>query len=123
MPDNRRRHAHTVPIAKFVTFAVIGIAACAGGLGYVWCKNQMNTTGAQIKKHESELVQLRSRNEAARTNIARLISTAELDKRYKAGGFKKLVPIPKESIVQVGNSPGTAGSGELRPVAYEREQQ
>lgn len=122
MPDNRRRHANTVPVAKFLLFALIGITVCAGGLRYVWCKNQMNTIGAQIKKYEGELVQLRSRKEAARTNIAILISTAELDKRFKAGGFKKLHPIPQESLVIMGKKPASSGASELRPVANERKQ-
>ena len=99
MPDNRRRNANSVPIVKFLTIAVIGISACVAGLGFVWCKNDMYATGTQIKKLEGELVQLRSRNEAARTNIAKLISTAELQKRY-ASGWIKLIPISGDRIVK-----------------------
>ena len=121
MPDNRRRNANTVPVVKFLTFTALGTAACAAGLSFVWCKNQMFTTGVQIKKLEGELVQLRSRNEAARTNIAKLISTAELQKRY-ASGWIKLVPISGDRIVLVGSGPKAAGPGELRAVNNDRRQ-
>ena len=121
MPDNHRRNAHTVPVVKFLTFTALGIAACAAGLSFVWCKNQMFTTGSQIKKLEGELVQLRSRNEAARTNIAKLTSTAELQKRF-ASGWIKLVPISGDRIVLVGSASKTAAPGELRAVNNERKQ-
>jgi hypothetical protein len=119
MPDNRRRHANTVPIAKFIVFLVAGGFALAAGLGYMWCKNQLYTTGTQIKKYEDELRQLRSRNEVSRTNIAKLISTAELQKRY-ASGFIKLLPITADQIVMVPMRP--AGAGDLRPVVNERKE-
>lgn len=120
MPDNRHRHANTVPVVTFLTYAVVGIAALAAGLFWVWCKNQLYTTGAQIKKFESELVQLRSRNEAARTNIATLTSTAALQKRFNSG-YIKLIQIPGDRIVLVGNAPKPARQGELRSVANERK--
>ena len=119
MPDNRRRNANSVPIVKFLTIAVIGISACVAGLGFVWCKNDMYATGTQIKKLEGELVQLRSRNEATRTNIAKLTSTAELQKRFRNGEIKTLVPIPGTAIVLVGSAPKPGGPGELHAVKNE----
>ena len=121
MPDNHRRNANTVPVVKFLTFTALGLAACAAGLSCVWCKNQMYTTGSQITKLEGELVQLRSRNETARTNIAKLTSTAELQKRF-ASGWIKLVPITGDRIVLVGSAPKPAAPGELRAVNNERKQ-
>jgi hypothetical protein len=120
MPDNRRRHANTVPIAKFIVFLVAGGFACAAGLGYMWCKNQLYTTGQQIKKYEEELRVLKSRNEVARANIARLTSTDELQKRFNSG-FIKMAHITGEHIVVV--TPKTTGPGELRTVVNERKQE
>ena len=122
MSDNRRRHANTVPIAKFATCVVVGVFACATGLGYVWCKNDLYAKGTQLKKLEGELVQLRSRNEAARTSVAKLTSTAELNKRY-ASGWIKLVPITPDRIVVVGAAAKPGGSGELRAISNERGQE
>jgi hypothetical protein len=120
MPDNRRRHANTVPIAKFIVFLVAGGFACAAGLGYMWCKNQLYTTGEQIKKYEGELRQLKSRNEVARANIARLTSTDELQKRFNSG-FIKLTYITGDQIVIV--NPKPVAPGELRAVVNERKQE
>ena len=122
MPDNRRRHANTVPIAKLLMCLVLGVSACATGLRFVWGKNQLYTTGVQLKKYESELVQLRSRNEAARTNIAKLSSTFELQKRFQSGWIK-LVQITPDRIVVVGPPAKSDGVDELRPVANERRQE
>ncbi len=122
MPDNRRRHANTVPIAKFVVCLVAGTFALVAGLGYMWCKNQLYTTGAQIKKHEDELRHLRSRNEVASTNIAKHTSTAELQKRLDSG-FIKLGHIANEQVVIVAAKSKPAAAGELRPVANERKQE
>jgi hypothetical protein len=122
MADNRRRHANTVPIARFVICVVVGVFVCGAGLAYVWCKNDLYATGTQLKKLEGELAQLRSRNEAARTNIAKLTSTAELDKRHTAG-WMKLIPITPDRIVVVSSVAKPAGAGELRAVSNERKQE
>ena len=122
MPDNRRRNANTVPVVTVITCAAVGVAALAAGLFWVWCKNQLYSTGVQIRKYESELVQLRSRNEAARTSISTLTSTAALQKRFSSG-FIKLVPIAGDRMVLVGSAPKPAGPGELRSVANERKPQ
>lgn len=120
MRDNRRRHANTVHAAKILVIVMAGLAVCTGGLGFVWHKNQMQATGAQIKKYEGELVQLRSRNEAARTNIAKLSSTAELLKRHRNGWFE-LEDIGVEFTLIAEGVPPAAARGQLRPVANERK--
>jgi hypothetical protein len=122
MPDNRRRHANTVPIAKFIVSLVIALFVLVAGLGYMWCKNQIYTTGTQIKKHEDELRQLRSRNEVASTNIAKHTSTAELQKRLDSG-FINLRRITGSEVVLIATKPRPAAPGELRPVANERKQE
>ena len=121
MPANRHRHANTIHAAKFFAMVVAGMAICGGGLGFVWCKNQMYTTGLQIKKCEGELVQLRSRNEAALTNIAKFSSTAELLKRHRTGCFK-LEDIGVD-FTAIAESARPAAEGGLRPVANERKQE
>jgi len=122
MPVNRRRHANAIPLASFATWALIGIFACSAGLGYVWYKNQLYVTGAQIKKLEIELSQLRSRNEVARVNISKNISTRKLQERYDSG-FLKLIPITNDHVVNVTETPQALGRDELRPVSNERLQE
>lgn len=119
MSTNRRRHANAIPIASFMTWAVIGLFACVGGLGYVWCKNQLYTTGTEIKTLERELADLRNKNEVALSKIAQLSSTAKLQERYDSG-FIKLVPITNDRIVVLTNTAPVRNSSELRAVSNER---
>lgn len=119
MSYNRRRHANAIPLASFLTWAVIGVFACGGGLGYVWCKNQLYTTGTEIKSLERELAELHNKNEVALSKIAQLSSTSKLQERYNSG-FIKLVPITNDHIAVMTNGVHTAKPGELRAVANER---
>ena len=119
MSTNRRRHANAIPIASFVTWVLIGIFACGGGLAYVWCKNQLYTTGSEIKTLERELVDLKNKNEVAESKIAQLSSTAKLQERYDTN-FIKLVPITNDHITVLSNSTAAPNTGELRPVSNEK---
>ena len=119
MASNRRRHANAVPIAWFATWGVVALCALGGGLGYVWCKNQLYTTGTEIKALERELAELKNKNEVSLSKIAQLSSTAKLQERYESG-FIKLVPITNDRIVAVSSKPPKPSTGELRPVSNER---
>lgn len=122
MPDNRRRHANTVPIAKFIAFLAGGAFLCVAGLGYMWCKNQIVVTGAEIKKCETELSRLKSSNENVRTSIAMLTATDKLQKSFSVNR-SKLVPIGADHLVVMGPALRSAPQRELRPVANERKQE
>jgi hypothetical protein len=119
MASNRRRHANAVPLAWFATWGVVALCALGGGLGYVWCKNQLYTTGTEIKTLERELTELKNKNEVSLSKIAQLSSTAKLQERYESG-FIKLVPITNDRIIAVSSKPPKSGTGELRPVSNER---
>lgn len=116
MATNKRRHANAIPIASFATWMIIGLFACAAGLGYVYCKNQLHTTGRQIKALERELADLRNRNEVSRTHIAQLSSTRALQERFDSG-FIKLTRITDDKIVMVSGQAGERAGNELRPVS------
>jgi len=116
MSTNKRRHANSVPIASFATWAVIGLFACVAGLGYVWCKNQLHTTGGRIKTLERELTDLRNKNEVARAHIAQLSSTKSLQDRFDTG-FIKLAKITDDRIVTMHQKAGAEAINELRAVS------
>ncbi|HEX8311189.1 MAG TPA: hypothetical protein VF614_07735 [Chthoniobacteraceae bacterium] len=117
MPANRRRHANAVPLASIATWIVVAAFICAAGLGYVYCKNQLHSTGQKIKGLERELSELVTQNEVVRSKIASLSSRAALQRRVSEG-FIKLVPI--ERIVQL-NAPGTQSlPSEIRAVSNQR---
>jgi hypothetical protein len=119
MSSNRRRHANAIPIAWFATWGLVAICALGGGLAYVWCKNQLYTTGTEIRTYERELVELKNKNEVALSKIAQLSSTAKLQERFESG-FINLVPITNEHIVNAGTPTLKPATGELRPVSNER---
>ena len=116
---NRHRHANAIPLTSFLTYLCIGSFVCVGGLGYVWCKNQLYTTGTEIKTLERELAELKNKNEVSLSKIAQLSSTSKLQERYDTG-FIKLVPITNDHIVVMSNALPAAKAGELRPAANER---
>ena len=119
MSSNRRRHANAIPIAWFATWGVVAICALGGGLSYVWCKNQLYTTGTEIRGLERELTELKNKNEVALSKIAQLSSTAKLQERYNSG-FINMVPIRNEHIAVIAGSAVKAAVGELRPISNDR---
>lgn len=119
MASNRRRHANAVPIASFVTWGIVALGVLGGGLSYVWCKNQLYTTGTEIRTLERELAQLRNKNEVSLSKIAQLSSTATLNTRFEKG-FIDLVPITNDAIVVIEKSAPKSVLGELRKVSNER---
>jgi len=119
MSENKRRHANAVPIASFVTWTAIGLFACAGGLSFVWCKNDLHRSGDRIKELEHELTGLRDKNEVSRAHIAQLSSTKALQDRFDTG-FIKLAKITDDRIVVIRNRAADALGNELRAVSNER---
>jgi hypothetical protein len=119
MSTNRRRHANVVPVASIASWVVVAIFACAAGLGYVHCKNQLHANGRKIQEQERELKALITETSVVRSKIASLSSTAELRRRLNSG-FIKLVPIPDSSIVRIHSPAPGEGASELRAVSNER---
>lgn len=119
MSTNRRRHANAIPIASFATWGAVALFALAGGLGYVWCKNQLYTTGTEIRALERELAELKNKNEVTLSKIAQLSSTAKLQERFDSG-FIKLVPITNDKIAVLSNAEPKPAVGELRAVSNGR---
>jgi hypothetical protein len=97
---NRRRHANIVPVAALVRWVVVAFFLCTAGLCYVYFKNQMQTTGNEIRNLEGQLSALRVGDEAERAQIDRLSSHSYLERRL-AEGFIQLTPITDDRIVRI----------------------
>jgi hypothetical protein len=122
---NRRRHANLVPVAALVRWVVVAFFLCTAGLCYVYFKNQMQTTGNEIRSLESQLNTLITQDDTERAQIDRLSSHSYLERRL-AEGFIQLTPITDDRIVRVhlGASRSTAAAAaaldnadELQPVS------
>jgi hypothetical protein len=97
---NRRRHANLVPVAALVRWVVAGFFLCTAGLCYVYFKNQMQTTGDEIRNLEGQLSTLMTQDDTERAQIDRLSSHSYLERRL-AEGFIQLTPITDDRIVRI----------------------
>jgi hypothetical protein len=97
---NRRKHANTVPVAALVRWVVAAFFLCTAGLCYVYFKNQMQTTGNDIRELETELASIRAQDDTERAQIDKLSSQSYLQRRL-AEGFIHLTPITDSNIVRV----------------------
>lgn len=118
MASNRRRHANTVPLASIFTWVLCCVFLAGAGLGYVYLKNQIMTTGTKTKALERELADLRTQDEVVRSKITLLSSRSALQRRLN-DGFIKLTPITDDRLVRVDSAPRKE-SGDLRAVSNER---
>lgn len=75
----------------------------AAGLSYVYLKNQEQQCGQIQRRLETELAQLRGRNEVVNSQIASLSSRAFLEKRLAKESLG-LVPIVNDQIVRLNQS-------------------
>jgi hypothetical protein len=97
---NNRRHLNAVPVAALVRWVVAAAFLCTAGLCYVYFKNQMQTTGNEIRSLESELNALRAEDDTERAQIDKLSSHSYLERRL-AEGFIQLTPITDDKIVRL----------------------
>jgi hypothetical protein len=81
-------------------------------------KNQLHTTGRQIKALEQELAGLKTRNDVLRAHVASLSSRNTLQ-RQLATGFIKMVPISSDHIVRWNGIQPSIAMEDLRRVSNE----
>jgi hypothetical protein len=87
-------------VAALVRWVVAAFFLCTAGLCYVYFKNQMQTTGNEIRSLEQELAALRSQDDTERAQIDKLSSHSYLQRRL-AEGFIQLTPITDDKIVRL----------------------
>jgi hypothetical protein len=115
----RRKHSNSVPVAALVRWVVAAVFLCVAGLSYVYFKNEMQTTGDEIRNLEEQLSTLRKQDEVEQVQIARLSSTSYLQKKL-AQGFIHLTPIQDDQIVRLHAPTATASTDatdDLQPVS------
>lgn len=115
-----RRHTNLVPVAALVRWVVVAFFLCTAGLCYVYFKNQMQTTGDEIRNLEGQLSALRTQDDTERAQIDRLSSHSYLEWRL-AEGFIRLTPITDDRIVRIhlarAKTAGTEAGDELQAVS------
>ena len=121
---NRRKHANSVPVAALVRWVVVAFFLGTAGLCYVGFKNQMQTTGNEIRNLEAELSSVSTQDDTVRAQIDRLSSQSYL-KRRLAEGFIQLTPISDDHIVRIHlgsprNATASLDAEDLQPVSNNR---
>ena len=98
---NRKRKKLSVRFGPALKAVLICLVTCSLGLGYVWQKKQINDLGAQIKKNENKMEDLRRENKRRGDTLAFLMSPQELDVRLRQLGLDLEVPRPEQIVVLV----------------------
>ena len=93
---------------------VIAAIALLGGMTWVYFRNQLVTSGREIKSLEGQIAALETDIEALRPKIAQLSSRTALQARLDEG-FIKMIPIAQDRILRVTD---TRNSG-IRTVSNE----
>jgi cell division protein FtsB len=118
MARNRKKQANPLQLGAFAPVVVGLIIVGVLALSFVFLKNQLHSTGRQIKGLEQELAGLKTQNDVLRARVASLSSRNVLQ-RQLATGFIKMVPITSERIVRWNGSPPALAMDNLRRVSNE----
>jgi hypothetical protein len=100
---NHRRNRNIVPVAALLRWIVASAFLCVVGLGYVYFKNQMQSTGSEIRNLESQIAQVEMQDDVVRAQISKLSSRSYLQRRL-AEGFIRMTPITDDHIVRLGGA-------------------
>ncbi len=113
MGRNRRNQPGAVRLAPAIKALVLCLLLGGSGVGYVWQKNQIHELGAQIKRREIRLDELRMQNRARREQLANLQLPSRLEQRVRERDLQlapaqpgQIVRLPEPVIERVLRRPG-----------------
>lgn len=118
MAQNRKKHANALPVASLARWIFVAFFMGVTGLGYVYLKNQLHSTGDEIKILECKLDDLTTRNNVLHGRISTLSSRTTLQRKLNEG-FIKMIPVSDDRIVRVNVAPAHLAAGEIRAVSNE----
>jgi hypothetical protein len=103
-------------MVSITTWILLSAFAGGAGLYYVYCKNELHSSGGQITALEAEALELRKKDEAVVARISMLASHNALRKRRERdhaflANYKE---ITHDHLVVMSEKPA---AGDLRPVA------
>jgi len=118
MAQNRKKHANALPVASLARWVFLAFFMGIIGLGYVYLKNQLHSTGDEIKTLECKLDDLTTRNNVLHGRISTLSSRTALQRKLNEG-FIKMIPVSDDRLVRVTVAPAPVTAGEIRAVSNE----
>jgi hypothetical protein len=115
MNRNSGKITHSIRFASISKVVVCTALLASAGLTYVYLKNQLHQYGDIQRRLEKELVELRTKNEVVRAQLASLSSRGILERKLAKNSLG-LVPISSDQIVRLNQRHDTGGD-ELRVVS------
>lgn len=119
---NRKKQINPVHFSSLVRWFVISLMVGAGGLFFVYIKNQQFALGDQIRIVERKIRDVRAENEVLLARITELSSRRMLQQRI-AEGFIKMQPIQDNVIARLTLPTSASDDGVLRTAFNERTRQ
>jgi len=113
-----RRNWNEVNAASLARWIVLTGFLALTGLCYVYLTLQLYHLGDRKKALETEVADLRMKNEEASAQIAALTSRAALQRRLKEG-YIKMIPIAERDIVRL-TLPARNPEDQIQPVSNQR---
>jgi predicted nucleic acid-binding Zn-ribbon protein len=114
--SNRKKNDESVKVTSMALWVVAAIFAGIVGLRYVYLTNQIHATGRQIHDLEIELKDIDAQTRVANSQISKLTSHTELNRRLSEG-FIRMVKITDDRVVHIASKQSATPQDEVRPVA------
>jgi len=122
MNANRRKQVNPVHFTSLIRWLLVALFIGAGGLFYVYIKNQQFALAEEIRQVERRIANVRSQNETLLARVTELSSRRALQQRI-AEGFIVVKPIQDNVIARLTPPAQATRDGVLRTAFNERVRQ
>jgi cell division protein FtsL len=122
MNTNRRKQVNPVHFSSLIRCLLVAIFLGAGGLFFVYMKNQQFALAEEIRQIEKRIAGVRAQNETLLVRVTELSSRRVLQQKI-AEGFIDMKPIQDNVIARLSSPASAVADGVLRTAFVERTSQ
>jgi cell division protein FtsL len=122
MNANRRKQINPVQLSSLIRWLLVAVIVGAGGLFYVYIKNQQFALAEEFRQVERRIANVRTQNETLLARVTELSSRRVLQQRI-AEGFISMKPIQDNVIARLTPPTQATADGILRTAFNERVRQ
>ncbi|MEI6279395.1 MAG: hypothetical protein WCQ16_08445 [Verrucomicrobiae bacterium] len=119
MNTNRRKQVNPVHFSSLVRCLLVALFLGAGGLFFVYMKNQQFALAEEIRQIEKRIAGVRAQNETLLARVTELSSRRVLQQKI-ADGFIVMKPIQDNVIARLTPPAAAVADGILRTAFVER---
>jgi cell division protein FtsL len=119
MNSNRRKQVNPVHFSSLVRCLLVALLLGAGGLFFVYMKNQQFALAEEIRQVEKRIAGVRAQNETLLARVTELSSRRVLQQKI-AEGFIVMKPIQDNVIARLTPPAAAVADGLLRTAFVER---